>query len=409
MSSLIAEAKRCLQCKVPMCSKNCPIHTPIPAVTKLFLEGDLKQAGEILFRNNPFSAITAIVCPHERNCAGHCVLGIKGSPCEFYQVEQYISRLYLETYEPPVIEKNGIRAAVVGAGPAGITMSLVLALNGFDVTLFDSMSDIGGVLRYGIPDFRLPKDFLSLYKDILIRTGVKFRPNTSVGVHLSMDDLFMDGYKAIYLSTGTGRPNKLGLLGESLGHVHFAVDFLRTPSAYTLGRRVVVVGSGNVAMDVARTVIRKNHSQVSILNFMGPDKVTADKQEEEMALMDGAVFYHNTQIVRIMDDCVRCVEVAEKVQEDGSIYYEEDFTKTFDLPADSVILAIGQGPGSDLRYGNMKFTARGLFEVNEDGETATPGVFAGGDSVTGPRTVVQAVASTMTASRKMIEYLLAEH
>lgn len=405
MSSIKKEAERCLKCKKAMCSAHCPVSTPVPQVMDLFLNGEIKKAGELLFTNNPLSAVTSMICPHEKNCTGHCVLGRKGAPVEFYRVEEYISRFFLETIEIPEIKKNGIKVAVTGAGPAGITMTLLLLSRGYDVTLFEAEDDIGGVLRYGIPPFRLPRDLLDLYKDIMLRLGVHFRPNTRVGSNILIEDLFPDGYKAVFVSTGTGRPRKLGLIGETLGHVHFAIDYLKSPYAFKLGRRLVVIGAGNVAIDVARTAIRTSHSFVTILHYMGKDDMTANNDEVEMAEIDGVEFIHNAQAVRIMENAVRYVYVERTVNEDGSLSFEEDYTRVTDIPADSVIIAIGQGPSADIVTAGVKLTQRGLFDVNEWGETDTPGVFAAGDIVSGPKTVVDAVAFTKKVFGKMEEYL----
>lgn len=372
---------------------------------QLFLDGEIEEAGRVLFENNPLTAVTSIICPHERNCAGHCVLGIKSTPVEFYRIEEYISRFYLETMTVPEIEKNGIKVAVAGAGPAGLAMSLMLLAKGYDVTLFEAQDDIGGVLRYGIPPFRLPRDLLDMYKDVLLRMGVRFRPNTRIGTNLQIQDLFPDGYKAVFVAAGTGRPNRLGLLGETLGHVHFAIDYLKSPDTFRLGNRVAVVGAGNVAIDAARTAIRRERSHVTILHFMGEEDMTANRDEVEMAEIDGVEFVHYAQAVRITDEGVRCVRVNRIENEDGSVSFEEDYTETFDVPADSVILAIGQGPGADVNAGSIKVTQRGFLEVNEFGETNTPGVYAAGDIVTGPKTVVEAVAFAKKVFPHMEEYL----
>ena len=405
MSTVKQEALRCLRCKKPQCALNCPVETPIPQVMELFLNGQTKEAGEMLFRNNPLTAVTAIVCPHERNCTGHCVLGNKGEPVEFFRIEQYISRFYLETFEAPEILKNGIKIAVVGGGPAGIAMSMMAALKGYEVTLFEAQDNLGGVLRYGIPAFRLPKDKLDMYKDILLSLGVHFRPNTRLGASIGLMDLFPDGYKAVFIAAGTGRPNRLGLLGETLGHVHFAVDYLKSPENFHLGRQVAVVGAGNVAIDAARTVIRREHAHAMIINFKGEEEMPANRDEVEMAEMDGVEFMHHAQAVRIMDDAVRCVRVNRIEAEDGSVTYEEDFADTFDVPVDSVILAIGQGPGADVNASALEVDKKGLIVVNEWGETNLQGVYAAGDIVTGPRTVVEAIASTKKAFQRMEEYL----
>jgi glutamate synthase (NADPH/NADH) small chain len=405
MSTIKSEAERCLKCKVPGCSKGCPVSTPVPQVFTLFLDGRLKEAGEMLFNNNPLSAVTSIICPHERNCAGHCALGKKSQPVEFYKAEQYISRFYLETFQPPLIEKNGKKVGVVGAGPAGMTMSIILALKGYSITLFEATDSIGGALRYGIPEFRLPKSILDLYKKILDSLGVKFRPNTRIGINITTEDMFLDGYDAIFICTGTGRPNRLGLLGETLGHVHFAIDYLKSPDAYKLGKKVAIVGAGNVAIDAARTAIRKEHCEATILHFMGEEEMTANKSEVEMAMIDGVKILHHCQAVRIMNDFVKCVKVEKIIAEDGSVSFEEDFQSSFEVPADSVIIAIGQGPGADVvSGGSVKVTQRGLLHADEFGRTSQNGVFAAGDIVTGTKTVVEAVAFAKKASAKIEEY-----
>lgn len=405
MSSIKQEAIKCLKCKKAQCSAHCPVSTDVPKVMELFLNGEIRQAGELLFLNNPLSAVTSVICPHERNCTGHCVLGRKGEPVQFYRVEEYISRFYLETTEIPKIEKNGIKIAVAGSGPAGITMSLLLLLKGYDVTMFEAQDNIGGVLRYGIPPFRLSRELLDLYKDIMLRMGLHLRPNTRIGSNILIEDLFPDGYKAVFVSTGTGRPRKLGLIGETLGHVHFAVDYLKSPDAFKLGNRVAIVGAGNVAIDAARTAIRRSHSHVTILHYMGENDMTANSDEIEMAQIDGVEFIHYAQTIRILENAVRCVQVNRVENEDGSVSFEEDYSHVFDVPADSVIIAIGQGPGADMKAAGVKLTQRGLLEVNEWGETDTPGVFAAGDIVSGPRTVVDAVAFTKKVFRRMEEYL----
>ncbi len=405
MSTIKSEAQRCLKCKVPLCSRGCPVSTPTPQVLTLFLDGKLREAGELLFNNNPLSAVTSIICPHDRNCKGNCILDKKGQSIEFYKVEQYISRFYLETFQPPPIQKNGKKVGVVGAGPAGLTMSIILALKGYSITLFDAMDSIGGTLRYGIPEFRLPKSILDYYKKILDALDVKFRPNTRIGTNISTEDMFMDGYDAVFICTGTSRPNRLGLLGETLGHVHFAIDYLKSPDSYKLGRNVAIIGAGNVAIDAARTAIRKEHSEVIVLNCKGAEDVRADKSEVEMALIDGVKMLHYCQAVRIADDYVKCVKVEKVTAEDGSVSYNEDFQASFEVPADSVIIAIGQGPGAEVvSVGSAKLTQRGLLEVDEFGRTSQKGVFAAGDIVTGPKTVIEAVAFAKKAAGKIEEY-----
>ena len=242
---VVNEAKRCLQCKNPRCRTGCPINTPIPDMIRLFRENELEQAGEMLFRNNPLSVVCSLVCDHEKQCEGHCVLGIKGAPVHISSIENYISDAYLDRMDLETAPKKNQRAAIIGSGPAGITIAVLLAQRGYDVTLFESREKIGGVLRYGIPAFRLPKEILDRYKDQLVRLGIKIRPNTAIGQSLTVDDLQRDGYEAIFIGTGVWRPKKMGIPGESLGHVHFAIDYLVNPDVYDLGSDLVVIGAGN--------------------------------------------------------------------------------------------------------------------------------------------------------------------
>ena len=402
---LLAEANRCLKCKVPKCKKACPISTDIPTIMKLFLDGNEDEAGKVLFENNPLSAICSVVCPHENNCYGNCVLGIKKNPISFFKIEQYISGNYVKSREINRPEKNGMKIAVIGAGPAGISMSIFMAEKGFDVTLMEAQNQIGGVLRYGIPDFRLPRERVDAYRDVLRRLGVTVKPNCHIGSNLLLEDMFIDGYDAIFLAVGTAKPNRLGLLGETLGHVHFAIDFLKSPSSYDLGKTVAVIGVGNVAMDVARTALRQEGvEKVMLLNNRGEEGITATKVEYEETLEEGAEFKHLISVLRITEDGLVAVDV-DAVQTENGIVYEENMLSRHNIKADSVILAIGQGPASTLsEKADIETNLRGLFVVDENGMTNIPGVFAAGDVVSGPRTVVQAVAHTKMVSEQIIKY-----
>ncbi len=406
--SISEEAKRCLKCKSPRCAKFCPVDTPIPEIMNLFLDGKIIEAGRILFENNPLSAVTSIVCPHEYNCAGHCVLGIKGLPVEFYEIERYISNFYLNyvTMTPP--PSNGCKVAVIGAGPAGIAMSIILALRGFDITLIEAKEYIGGVLRFGIPDFRLPKDIISRYDKVLYDLGVKFKPNTFIGANVTIEDMLIDGYKAVFISVGTAKPRKLGLLGETLGHVHYAIDFLRSPATYHLGKNIAVIGAGNVAIDAARMAVRMNPgANVTIINRNREDDMTMNKHELEMAEIDGVEFRHLLSTVRICDDYIVCAKVDAIEGEDGKIIYEEQMAETENIVADTVIVAIGQGPqAAVLSNVSIERNDRGLVTVDSNGKTNMKGVFAAGDIVTGPRTVVEAVAFAKKVADEITNYCL---
>ena len=402
---LLGEANRCLKCKVAKCKKACPISTDIPTIMNLFLEGNEQEAGKVLFENNPLSAICSIVCPHENNCNGNCILGMKKTPVDFYKIEQYLSGKYIGNFEMASPEKNGMKIAVIGAGPAGISMSIFMAQQGFQVTLMEEQEKIGGVLRYGIPEFRLPKDRVDAYQDVLRGLGVVIKPNCHIGSNLLLEDMFIDGYDAIFLAVGTAKPNRLGLLGETLGHVHFAIDFLKSPTAYELGKTVAVIGAGNVAMDVARSALRqKGVEKVIVINNRREEDVTATKQEFAETIAEGVEFMHLTSVLRITDKELVAVGV-DVVESENGILYEEDMLSPYHIQADTVILAIGQGPESMLsEKAQITTTLRGLFAVDENGMTNIPGVFAAGDVVSGPKTVVEAVAYTKKVSEQMIKY-----
>ena len=408
---LLEEAKRCLKCKVPRCKKACPISTDIPAIMELFLDGKEQEAGELLFANNPLSAICAVVCPHENNCYGNCVLGIKQKAISFFQIEQYLSGKYLYGFDCVKPSKNGMRVAVVGAGPAGITMSIILAQKGFQVTLMEEQNQIGGVLRYGIPEFRSPKERVDAYQDVLRKLGVIIKPNCYIGSNLSIDDMFMDGYHAVFLAVGTAKPNRLGLLGETLGHVHFAIDFLKSPKVHDLGKRVVVIGAGNVAMDAARTALRMGDDvKVTVINNRREQDVTATREEFSMAVEEGVLFMHQLSVLRITDDGVICAEVEVVEHENGEIAYEENMLSRQMIEADSVILAIGQGPESaPSGDAQIATTLRGLFVVDENGMTNIPGVFAAGDVVSGPKTVVEAVSYAKKVADNVEKYCIEKY
>lgn len=403
--ALLAEANRCLKCKTPKCRKACPIATDIPTVMNLFLEENEIEAGRVLFENNPLSAICSIVCPHEKNCYGNCVLGIKKDPISFYEIEQYISGKYISDCKIQRPEKNGMKIAVIGAGPAGISMSIFMAQKGFHVTLMESQEQIGGVLRYGIPDFRLPRQRVDAYTDVLKRLGVSVKPNCHIGSNFLLEDMFIDGYDAIFLAVGTAKPNRLGLLGETLGHTHFAIDFLKSPKAYDLGKTVAVVGAGNVAMDVARTAIRQNGvEKVILFNNRIEEDVTATKAEYFGALEEGVECRHLMSVLRITDEGLIAVDV-DAIPTENGIHYEENMLSKHIVKADTVILAIGQGPAGALsEKAQIATTLRGLFAVDENGMTNIPGVFAAGDVVSGPKTVVEAVAQAKIVAEQMVKY-----
>jgi len=375
---------------------------------RLIEEDKEREAAEMLFANNPLSAVCSIVCPHERNCCGHCVLGKKSDPVEFFKIEQFLSGKFLGEYTPPVIEKNNIRVAIIGSGPAGITMSILLSLKGFRVTMMEARDKIGGVLRYGIPEFRLSREIVDRYEPILYKLGVQYKPNTFIGSSITLDDMFIDGYKAIFIAVGTAKPNKLGLLGETIGNVYYAIDYLKSPEAYRLGKNVVVVGAGNVALDAARIAIRNigPGGTVTIINSLREEEMTGNKHEIADAVEEGIKFVHLQQTIKLEEDGVKCIAVTAEQTEKGTVY-EEDFTRVRKIPADSILVAIGQGPqGAVMADSSVSKTQRGLVDADENGYTSSRGVFAAGDIVTGPKTVVEAVAFTKKVADEIEKYCL---
>ncbi len=396
------EANRCLRCKNPQCMKGCPISTPIPKVIGLLRENKLDEAGRILFENNPLTTVCSLICNHEKQCEGHCILGKKGAPVHFSTIEQYISRAYAPKMQKGAAPWNGMRAAIIGAGPAGITIAIILARYGYKVTIFEDRSEIGGVLRYGIPDFRLPKSLLDdiKYRHIDLK-GIKVRPNTHIGGAIGIDDLFRDGYSAIFVGTGVWKPNALHIKGETLGHVHFGINYLASPESFELGARVIVIGAGNAAMDVARTAIRAGTEKLTCFSIT--KKVAASDYEYSYARLEGVEFEYNKRPVEIVDEGVIFTDVTEK--DDGGF---EDIEGTERLyPADSVMISISQGPEDVIVRSSegLKTGERGLIAADERGRTSRAGVFASGDVVLGARTVVEAVAHSKVVAESMHEYM----
>ena len=396
------EANRCLGCKVPQCQKGCPISTPIPEVIKLLKANKLDEAGKMLFEYNPLTTVCSLVCNHENQCEGHCVLGRKGAPVHFSTIESYISTTYANKMTQGPAPSNCMRAAIIGSGPAGLTIAVILARYGYDVTIFEGKDKVGGVLRYGIPEFRLPKSVLDDFKyRHLDLKGIKFRPNTHIGGAIGIDDLFRDGYKAIFVGTGVWKPNALHIKGETLGNVHFGINYLNNPDSYQLGKRVIVIGAGNAAMDVARTAIRKGVQELTCFSIT--KQVAASKHEFSYAQLEGVQFEYNMAPVEIKDDGVIFKDVIEN--EDGTFTDVPDSTHFF--PADSVIISISQGPQNRIVNTTQGLAAdkRGLLVADETGHTTRPGIFASGDVVNGARTVVEAVAHSKIVAESMHQYM----
>lgn len=397
----IDEAKRCLNCKKPRCREGCPINTPIPQMIQMFLGGEMSDAAEMVFENNPLSVICSLVCDHEKQCEGHCVKGIKGEPVHISSIENYISDTCFDKMKLEKKPWNGSRIGVVGAGPAGITIAILMACRGYRVTVFEIREKIGGILRYGIPEFRLPKSILDRYYVKMRELGIKFRPNFALGGSTGINDLLKDGYDAVFIGTGTWRPYRLNIPGETFGNVHYGINYLNNPDVYDLGERVVVIGAGNAAMDVARTAIRKGSQYVTVYSVT--EVPAASPKEVEYAMIDGVQFEFLQTAIEIKDDGLMVCDV--EWGEDGKMIRHEE-TARF-VPADSVIISISQGPQDRLvnRDKELKVDSRGLLKTDEKGETTMEGIFASGDVVTGAKTVVEAVKCSKMIADAMDEYV----
>ncbi len=412
MAEIIDEAQRCLKCKKPLCKEGCPVKTEIPAIMQMFLDGKMNEAGEMLFENNPLTALCSLICPHEKNCYGHCVLNKKGNPIKFYEVEQYISSFYLDKAKLKKPEQNGFMIAIIGAGPAGLTLAILMAKKGYKVTIIDSKDKIGGVLRYGIPEFRLPKSLLDKLLNKMTELGIKFRPNTLIGPTITIDDMFADGYDAIFIGTGVWKPNRLRIPGETLGNVHFAIDYLKNPDSYqNLGDHVVIIGAGNVAMDAARTILRKSNAKVDIIFFRGREEVTALDEEVNLALVDGVKFNYYLNTTQIEKDGIIVEPILKIENEDGTVEYKNDSEHAYKIPSSSVIIAIGQGAQANIvnNSKNIDTNQKGLIQANEKGATTRPGVYAAGDVVSGAKTVVAAVEATKKAADEIDNYIRSKY
>jgi len=399
---VMEEANRCLGCKKPRCREGCPIHTNIPEAIRLLKDGKLNEAGKMLFENNPLTTVCSIVCNHEKQCEGHCIRGIKDVPVHFSVIENYISTTYANQMTAGPAPSNGRKVAIIGAGPSGLTIAIILARYGYKVTIFDSKDKIGGVMRYGIPDFRLPDSVLDdiAYRHLELK-GIQFRPNTTIGGAIGLDDLFRDGYQSVFVGAGLWRPRTLHIKGETLGHVAFAINYLASPSAFRLGERVIVIGSGNSAMDCARTAIRQGAHYVTVFNRR--DKIAASEYESSYAKLEGVEFEMMKSPLEIRDDGV--VFADNEFDAEGKLHAIPGSEKLY--PCTGVIVAVSQELGSNIinTTKGLEKDRTGILNVDEDGHTSRPGVFAAGDVAHGASTVVEAVATGKRVAEAMHAYM----
>ncbi|SHI17273.1 NADPH-dependent glutamate synthase [Desulfosporosinus lacus] len=425
----IEEAKRCLQCKNPKCVTGCPVSVMIPEFIKKIAEGDFQEAGNVLKVKNSLPAVCGRVCPQEAQCESKCILGIKGESVAIGRLERFAADFGMQSGKSEVVkpQASGKRVAIIGAGPAGLACAGDLAKAGHAVTVFEALHVAGGVLMYGIPQFRLPKEIVQTEIDNLKQMGVEILTNQVVGKITSVDELMENGYDAVFIGTGAGLPYFMDIPGENLNGVYSANEFLtrtnlmkgyKFPEYATpvkVGKNVAVLGAGNVAMDSARTALRLGAENVYIIYRRSRDEMPARKEELEHAEEEGIQFRLLTNPVAIEGDergwvkSLTCLRY-ELGEPDASGRRAPVAIKgsEFDIPMDTVVVAIGQGPNP------LVTTSTPGLELNKRGNivadpetlvTSKPGVFAGGDIVTGAATVILAMGAGKKAAAGIDEYL----
>ncbi len=423
------EATRCLNCKNKPCVSGCPVNVPIPEFVEKVAEGDFEAAYEIITSENALPAICGRVCPQENQCEGKCVRGIKGEPVGIGRMERFVADYHMQHAKPVEanIEKNGHKVAVVGSGPAGLTCAGELIKKGYDVTIFEALHKAGGVLSYGIPEFRLPKDLVAREIKTVEDLGVKIDTNVIVGRSVTIDELMEDGYEAVFVGSGAGLPRFLNIPGENLLGVYSANEFLtrvnlmkgykfpEAPTPVKVGRRVAVVGAGNVAMDAARTAKRLGAEEVYIVYRRSEEEAPARLEELHHAKEEGIIFRFLNNPAAILGDENGWVKGMEVVKQQlgepdasGRRRPEPIEGSNYVMDVETVIIAIGQSPNPLIRQTTPGLECQrwgGIIVNEETMESSKENVYAGGDTVTGAATVILAMGAGKRAAAAIDEKL----
>ena len=416
------EAGRCLNCKHKPCVQGCPVNVPIPEFIAKVAEGDFEAAYEVITSENALPAICGRVCPQENQCEGKCVRGIKGEPVGIGRMERFVADWHMANAAEKAIdiEKNGKKVAVVGCGPAGITCAGELIKKGYDVTVFEALHKPGGVLVYGIPEFRLPKALVAKEIESVEKLGVKIETNVIVGRSVTIDELMEDGYEAVFVGSGAGLPRFLNIPGENLLGVYSANEFLtrvnlmkgydfpNAPTPVKVGKNVAVVGAGNVAMDAARTAKRLGAENVYIVYRRSEEEAPARLEELHHAKEEGIIFKFLNNPAAVLGNEAGWVTGMEVVKQELG---EPDASgrrspvpvagSNYVIDVDTVIIAIGQSPNPLIRQTTPGLDTHrwgGIIVHEETMETSKPCVYAGGDTVTGAATVILAMGAGKKAA-----------
>ena len=422
------EATRCLNCKNAQCVKGCPVSINIPKFISEVKEGKFKDAAATIAESSALPAVCGRVCPQESQCEGKCIRGFKGDPISIGKLERFVADWSRENGVVPAKPEttNGIKVAVIGSGPSGLTCAGDLAKLGYEVTIFEALHEPGGVLTYGIPEFRLPKSLVAKELENITDLGVDLETNVVIGRSLTVDDLFARGFDAVFLGTGAGLPNFLRIPGENLLGVYSANEFLtrvnlmkgykkgEVPTPVKVGKRVAVVGAGNVAMDAARTAKRLGAEEVYIVYRRGAEEVPARKEEVEHAKEEGVIFklLNNPVEIHGEDGWVTGIEVvAQELGEpdaSGRRRPQPIEGSNTVIPVETVVIAIGQSPNPLIRQTTEGLETQkwgGIIVNEETGESTREHVYAGGDVVTGAATVILAMGAGKKAAKAIDESL----